>query len=91
MQWLIGVLVSFGAWIVERIAKYFLGIGAFGVAYVGASVLINRVFSSMVSQISGVGDGYTVFLMAGMGQAINVLLSACAFRLAMAASKEAAK
>lgn len=85
------LLRTFGVWIVERAGKYLLGLGAFGVAYVGVNVIINQVFRSMLSNIQGLGDGYQILLMAGVGEALNVILSACAFTLSLSISEKAAK
>lgn len=90
MAWLAGLLLSFGTWIVERIGKYFLGIGAFGVAYVGVDVLVNRVFNNISASLGGnLSAIYNILMLLGFGEALNILLSACAFALAMSISKKA--
>lgn len=90
--WLIGVLSSFGTWIVERLGKWLFAAGAFGVAYVGADLLVNRIFRSMVASIGGgLSAAYDILLMAGFGTALNIMLSASAFALAIAAGKGAAE
>lgn len=91
MPALLGLLRVFGVWIVERLGKYLVGLGAFGVAYAGVNVLINQVFSRMLANIQGLGDGYQILLMAGVGEALNVILSACAFTLSMSVSEKVAK
>lgn len=88
--WLIGALTSFGTWLVERIGKWLLGLGAFGIAYVGINALINKVVSNIAGSIGGgVDAAYQVLMMAGFGEALNIMLSASAFALATAAGKEA--
>ena len=91
MPALLGLLRTFGIWLIERLGKYLVGLGAFGVAYSGVNVLINQVFRSMLSNIQGLGDGYQILLMAGVGEAVNVLLSACAFTLSMSVAEKVAK
>lgn len=91
MPALLGLLRTFGIWLIERLGKYLLGLGAFGVAYSGVNVLINQVFRSMLVNIQGLGDGYQILLMAGVGEAVNVLLSACAFTLSMSVAEKVAK
>lgn len=91
MPALLGLLRVFGVWLVERLGKYLVGLGAFGVAYAGVNVLINQVFCRMLANIQGVGDGYQILLMAGVGEALNVILSACAFTLSMSVSEKVAK
>nr|DAR77081.1 MAG TPA: Minor Head Virion Protein G6P [Inoviridae sp.] len=91
MPALLGLLRTFGIWLIERLGKYLLGLGAFGVAYSGVNVLINQVFRSMLANIQGLGDGYQILLMAGVGEAVNVLLSACAFTLSMSVAEKVAK
>ena len=91
-KWIVGLLVSFGTWLVERLAKYFVGIGAFGVAYVGVNALVDRVVGDMVASIGGVADdAYQVMMMAGFGEVLNVLLSALAFSLALSVSQGVVK
>lgn len=87
----LALLRTFGVWIIERLGKYLVGVGAFGVAYVGVNVLINQVFRSILSNIQGLGDGYQILLMAGVGEALNVILSACAFTLSMSLAEKVAK
>lgn len=89
----LGVLLRlFGVFVVERLGKYLLGLGAFGVAYVGIDLLINRVVNNMVSSLGDApADIYNILMMAGFGVAINVILSACAFAVAIGAAKGAAK
>ena len=45
----------------------------------------------MLANIQGLGDGYQILLMAGVGEAVNVLLSACAFTLSMSVAEKVAK
>lgn len=83
-------LVVFGTWIVERIGKYLLSLGVFGVAYLGADLLVDKVVGNIVRSIGGgLGDAYNILMLAGFGQAINIILSACAFSLALSAKKGA--
>lgn len=91
-KWIVGLLVSFGSWLVERLAKYFFSIGAFGVAYVGVNALVDRVVRDMMASIGGVADAvYQVMMMAGFGVVLNILLSALAFSLALSVSQGVGK
>lgn len=91
-KWIVGLLISFGSWLVERLAKYLIGIGAFGAAYVGVNALVDRVVGDMLASIGGVPDAvYQVMMMAGFGEVLNVLLSALAFSLAMSLSQGVVK
>lgn len=91
-KWLAGILSSIMGWAAERVGKYLLGAGAFGAAYVGANALIDKVVRGIAGDIGGGVDGaFQVLMMAGVGVALNILLSACAFSLAAGVAKGAAK
>lgn len=78
------ILRLFGVFVAERIGKYLLGLGAFGLAYVGVDVLINRVVSAIVRSLGSIPtDIFNVLMMAGFGVALNIIISACAFAIAI--------
>ena len=54
MPFLLGMLGTFGAWLVERLGKYFLSIGAFGVVYVGVDMLIDRFVGQILAGLGTV-------------------------------------
>lgn len=90
MPWLGAILASFGVFLVERLGKYLIGLGVFGATYVGVDKLVDKVFGNMSRNIGGgVSAAYDILMMAGFGVALNVMLSACAFALALSAARSA--
>ena len=88
MPFLLGILGTFGAWLVERLGKYFISIGAFGLVYMGVDVLIDRFVGQILSSLGTVvSAGYQILMMAGFGEVINVTISAIAFVLAAKATQ----
>lgn len=90
MQWLGTLLLAFGTWLIERLGRYLISLGVFGATYIGVDKLVERVFGEIARNIGGGVDAtYNILMMAGFGVALNVMLSACAFAMALSAAKGA--
>ena len=79
-------LVSLGTWAVERLGKYLLSLGFMGVAYVGVDIMLDKAVGLIKSNINQVSGAFDILMMAGLGEALNIILAAMAFVLTQRAT-----
>ena len=91
-RWLFGATKSFWlmlvVWVTDRIFAFLGSLALMGIVYVGVDLLISKVVGGIMSSIGSAPDAvFQILMLAGFGEAFNIIISAIAFAVTMRMSK----
>lgn len=91
-RWLFGATKSFWlmlvVWVTDRIFAFLGSLAIMGFVYVGVDLLISKVVGGIMSSLGQTPDAvFQILMLAGFGEAFNIIISAVAFAVTMKMSK----
>ena len=80
--------VMLAVWITDRLFAFLASLGIMGFVYIGVDLLISKVVGGIMSSIGSAPDAvFQILMLAGFGEAFNIIISAIAFSVTMRMSK----
>ena len=82
------VWVLLVVWVTDRLFAFLASLGIMGFVYIGVDLLISKVVGGIMSSIGSSPDAvFQILMLAGFGEAFNIIISAIAFAITMKMSK----
>ena len=75
-------------WVTDRLFAFLASLGLMGFVYIGVDLLISNVVGGIMSSLGQTPDAvFQILMLAGFGEAFNIIISAVAFSVTMKMSK----
>ena len=75
-------------WVTDRLFAFLASLGLMGFVYIGVDLLISKVVGGIMSSLGQTPDAvFQILMLAGFGEAFNIIISAVAFAVTMKMSK----